>query len=112
MSVSHTADIQPVIDHQIVPDFGVEHHSAPDFDFDSDESFQKFLHDEHPFNDLTYAPTDLLPINSNFTANISKAFKLRKEAGIHFSDMAWYFRNAFSGDKLYIVSTYRSSGLQ
>lgn len=106
------SDIQPIVAHNIFPSFGLIHTSLAQFDFDSDDSFQKFLHDEHPFDDLTYAPTDLLPINSNFTANMSKAFKLREEAGIHFADMAWYFRNAFSGDKLYIVSAYRSSGLQ
>jgi hypothetical protein len=82
---------------------------TPDFDFDSDDSFQKFLHDEHPFTNISYVPTDLLPINSNFTANNAKAFKLREEAGIQFADMARHFRNTFSGDRLYIASAYRSS---
>ena len=88
------------------------HESAPEFDFEQDTSLQKFLHDEHPFDDPTYAPTDLLPIDSSFTANNSKAFKLREEAGVHFADMARHFWNAFSGDKLRVASAYRSSGLQ
>ncbi|MEI6774432.1 MAG: hypothetical protein WCL18_06710 [bacterium] len=78
------------------------------FDFDSDDSFQKYLNTDHPFDDSSYIPTDLIPINSNFTANNSKAFKLREEASLQFADMAWHFRNAFSGDKLYISSAYRS----
>ncbi len=107
-----TSDIKPIVEHEIVPSFGLVHESALKFDFEHDDSFQKFLHDEHPFDDDSYVPTDLLPINSNFTANNSKAFKLREEAGIQFADMAWHFRNAFSGDKLRIASAYRSSGLQ
>ena len=90
------SDIKPIVEHEIVPSFGLVHESAPKFDYDSDNSFQKFLHDEHPLTDDSYTPTDLLPINSNFTANASKAFKLREEAGVQFADMAWHFRNAFS----------------
>lgn len=112
MTVINTADIQPAIEHEIIPDFWQEKHTAPWFDFDSDDSFQKFLRDDHPFEDDTYTPADLLPIDSNFTANNSKTFKLRFEAGIQFADMARHFWNAFSGDKLYIVSTYRSRSLQ
>ncbi len=107
-----TSDIKPIVEHEIVPSFGLVHESALEFDFEQDDSFQKFLHDEHPFNDSSYAPTDLLPINSNFTANNSKAFKLREEAGVQFADMARHFWNAFSGDKLWVTSAYRSSGLQ
>lgn len=110
--VVDSSDFKPVVDHEIVPTFWLVHESAPSFDFDSDDSFQKFLHDEHPFEDSSYVPVDLLPIDSNFTANNSKAFKLRQEAGIQFADMARHFRNAFSGDKLRVASAYRSSGLQ
>lgn len=113
VAVVATSDIKPIVKHEIVPSFGLKvHESAPSFDFDSDDSFQKFLHDEYPFDDSSYTPTDLLPIDSNFTANNSKAFKLRQEAGIQFADMARHFRNTFSGDKLWIASAYRSSGLQ
>jgi LAS superfamily LD-carboxypeptidase LdcB len=99
------------MDSEIVPTFGLDKHSVS-FDFDSDDSFQKYLHTDHPFHDISYVPTDLVPIHSNFTANASRSFKLREEAAIQFADMAWHFRNAFSGDKLYISSAYRSRGLQ
>ncbi len=111
VSKTCTADIQSGIGHEIVPTFWIVY-PAPVFDFDSDDSYQKFLSDTHPFNDIWYVPRDLLPIDSNFTANNSKAFKLRAEAWIHFADMAWHFWNDFSGDKLYIVSAYRSKWLQ
>jgi len=81
-------------------------------DFDSDTSLQKYLGTDHPFTDTAYIPDDLVAVESNFTANNARAFKLREEASIHFADMAWHFRNAFSGDKIYISSAYRSRGLQ
>lgn len=110
--VVDASDINSVVDHEIVPSFWMAHGSAFTFDFESDSSYQKFLHDEHPFDNIDYIPTDLLPINSNFTANNSKAFKLREEAGVEFADMAWHFWNAFSGDRLYIASAYRSKWFQ
>ena len=106
----HT-EIPSAVDHHIVPAFGLEH-AVVGFDFDSDDSFQKYLDTEHPFNDSSYVPIDLIPIDSNFTANNSRAFKLRQEASLAFADMAWHFRDAFSWDRLYISSAYRSRGFQ
>ena len=37
-----------------------------------------------PFVDVDYVPSDLSSIDSAFTANSSKAFKLRQEAGVQF----------------------------
>ncbi len=99
------------LDHEIVPRFWLEN-SDISFDLDRDDSFQKYLNSDYPFHDLSYIPTDLISIDSNFTANDVKKFKLRQEASIEFADMAWHFWNAFSGDRLYIVSAYRSKGLQ
>lgn len=65
------------------------------YDINSDTSLQKYLSANTPFVDTNYIPADLLPINSNFTANTSKAFKLREEAGIQFADMVWHFWNEF-----------------
>lgn len=110
-AVIENIDAQYPINHQVIPSFGIQHHIAG-FDFDTDDSYQKYLHTDHPFNDSAYAPTDLLPIDSNFTANNARAFTLRQEAGTQFADMAWHFRKAFSGDKLYISSAYRSMWLQ
>jgi len=81
---------------------------GPTFDFDSDDSYQRVLDTTKPFNDINYVPHDLAPINSVFTANNAKRFQLRQEVGDLFADMAWHFRHAFSGDKLYIMSAYRS----
>lgn len=81
--------------NDFAPNFDWFYYTA-NFDFDSDDSLQKFLSSDHPFTDASYMPTDLIPIDSNFTANNSKTFKLREEASIQFADMAWHFRNAFS----------------
>jgi LAS superfamily LD-carboxypeptidase LdcB len=65
-----------------------------------------------PFVDMNYVPSDLMPIDSAFTANSSKSFKLRQEAGTQFADMAWHFRDDFKGDRLLIASAYRSNDFQ
>jgi hypothetical protein len=83
-----TSDIQSV--------FGIGISSLPDFDFDSDDSFQKYLDADRPFLDTSYIPNDLVNIESDFTANNSRAFKLRQEAATQFADMARHFRNTFS----------------
>ena len=85
---SSTSDIHPV--------FGIGISSLSDFDFDSDDSFQKYLSVDHPFVDTSYMPDDLVDIESDFTANNSRAFELRQEAAIQFADMARHFWNAFS----------------
>lgn len=97
--------------HPVVGDFELSSMVAS-FDFDSDDSFQKFLSTRHPFADVSYIPSDLIAIDSNFTANDSKKFKLRQEASIAFADMAWHFWNDFSGDRLSITSAYRSKSYQ
>ncbi len=111
VAVVDTADIQPAIEHEIVPTFGVEH-NAPWFDFASDDSYQRYLSSDNPFQNLNYIPTDLVVIDSDFTANNSRAFQLRQEAATQFADMARHFRHAFSGDRLYISSAYRSKSFQ
>lgn len=75
----------------------------------TDTSYQKFLDGEHPFLDLNYTPSDLAPIESDFTANNARKFQLRKEVWIKFADLARHFRNHFKGKKrLRITSAYRS----
>lgn len=97
VAVGSDVEIQSsLLYNEMIPSFGQSHESAPEFDFDSDDSFQKYLSTDHPFTDSSYTPVDLIPIDSNFTANNSKAFKLREEASIQFADMAWHFRNTFS----------------
>jgi len=82
------------------------------FDFSSDDSYQRFLDNTHPFNNVNYVPADLAPINSNFTANDARKFKLRQIAGDAFADMAWHFQDYFKGDRLAVFSAYRSKSYQ
>ncbi|MFA7717787.1 MAG: D-alanyl-D-alanine carboxypeptidase family protein [Candidatus Absconditabacterales bacterium] len=107
-------EIQTVSEYYtILPDLtGNTPALLPQFDLASDDSFQKYLSDATPFTDPDYVPADLIPINSNFTANDARKFKLRQEAGDEFADMARHFRNTFSGDRISIINSYRSKGFQ
>ena len=83
------------------------------YDTYSDDSFQKFLDKEHPFSVITYEPNDLKVIESDFTANNSRNYLLREEAGKQFADMAWSFQNDFQWKrKLSINTAYRSYEVQ
>jgi LAS superfamily LD-carboxypeptidase LdcB len=86
--------------------------ASSSYDFDTDDSYQRFLTNSRPFKNLNYVPADLAPINSNFTANDARHFKLRQVAGDAFADMAWHFRDDFKGDRLTIFSAYRSKSYQ
>lgn len=57
-------------------------------------------------------PSDLVDINSHFTANDSTRYQLRQEAATQFADMARKFWHDFDGDRLSITSAYRSSSFQ
>lgn len=96
----------------VVPSFGQPIVALHTWDLISDDSFQKYLSEQTPFKDLLYEPVDLAPINSNFTANDARRFKLRQEAGDMFADMAWHFWDQFKGDRLALVSAYRSKSYQ
>ena len=81
-------------------------------DFYSDNSFQKFLDDNHLLSE-SYEATDIVKINSDFTTNDSSKFYLRKEAAIQFADMARAFSNAFDFKAhLTINSAWRSQAYQ
>ena len=83
------------------------------FDLLTDGSFQRYLSDEHPFEDAKYTPADLQKIVSYFTHNQSSKFMLRAPAATAFADMARAFWDNFDKKKkLYIVSAYRSYGFQ
>lgn len=84
----------------------------PEWDLISDDSCQKFVDSQH-FIYVWYKAWDLEEINSVFTSNNAKNFKLRKEAGVEFADMAWAFSNEFDfKKKLSITSTWRSAKYQ
>ena len=81
-------DVVPSLTHPLLS-------ATASFDFDSDDSYQRFLDNAHPFKDINYVPADLAPINSNFTSNDARKFKLRQKAGDMFADMAWHFQDYF-----------------
>ena len=83
-----------------------------EIDYFSDASLQKFLDSDHLLSQ-GYRPADLEPINSVFTFNDASHFRLRREAGIQFADMARAFSNAFDFKiKLSITSAWRSANFQ
>lgn len=83
------------------------------YDISSDDSIERFIDRDHPFWNLEYEPNDLKAIESDFTANNSRAFFLREEAWKMFADMAWQFQKDFSWKrKLSINTAYRSYMLQ
>lgn len=81
-------------------------------DFYSDDSFQRFLDDNHPLS-VWYEAPDIVKINSDFITNWSSTFYLREEAAIQFADMARAFSNAFGfKSHLTINSAWRSQAFQ
>lgn len=116
--VSNTPELTVELQNEVTPYDVVPNLTHPllsvtsSFDFDSDDSYQRFLNNDRPFKDLTYVPVDLAPINSNFTANNARKFQLRQVAGDAFADMAWHFRDEFKWDRLLIFSAYRSKAYQ
>ena len=90
----------------------IEEEKINKMDFYSDNSFQKFLDDNHPLA-WSYEASDIVKINSDFTSNNSSDFMLRKEAAEMFEGMAWEFSKAFNFKaKLTINSARRSQAYQ
>ena len=90
----------------------IQREKAKKFDFYSNDSFQKFLDDNHPLS-WNYEANDIVKINSDFTSNKSSDFMLRKEASEMFEWMAWAFSRAFDFKaKLTINSARRSQAYQ
>jgi len=90
----------------------IQQEKAKKIDYYSDDSFQKFLDDNHPLSS-NYSVNDIVKINSDFTFNRSSDFSLRKKAAEMFEWMAWAFSNAFGFKaKLSINSARRSPTYQ
>ena len=90
----------------------IQQEKAKKIDYYSDDSFQKFLDDNHPLS-ANYSANDVVKINSDFTSNRSSDFMLRKKAAEMFEWMAWAFSNAFGFKaKLTINSARRSPTYQ
>jgi len=84
----------------------------PVYDTTSDISFQKYLGNWNILIDYSYIPSDLVNIDSDFTANNSKKFIMREVAAKNFADLAWHFWNENKWDRLFVTSTYRSAKFQ
>ena len=70
-----------VLEQQLSSELKTKIESAfPSYDLNNDSSYQKFLDTTHFFNDRSYTPGDLESIQSDFTFNNARKFKLRKEA--------------------------------
>lgn len=82
------------------------------YDTKEDYSYQKYLWNWCYLLNYNYIPSDLIPIDSDFTANNSRNFLLRNEAAQSFANMAWSFWNDHKWDRLYINSAYRSGKFQ
>jgi len=90
----------------------IEAESKQSLDFYSDNSFQKFLDDNHPLS-ANYEAPDIVEIYSDFTSNKSSDFYLRDEAAKAFADLARAFSNAFEfKSHLTINSAWRSQAFQ
>ena len=57
----------------------IQKEKAKKIDYYSDDSFQKFLDDNHALS-ANYSANDIVKINSDFTFNRSSDFSLRKKA--------------------------------
>ena len=89
-----------------------ERDKISNMDFYSDDSYQKFLDDNHSLA-WNYEASDIVRINSDFTSNKSSNFMLRKEVAEMFEWMARAFSNAFDFKaKLTINSAWRSQAYQ
>jgi LAS superfamily LD-carboxypeptidase LdcB len=82
------------------------------YDTQEDVSYQKYLCNGNVLANPQYKPSDLVQINSAFTANNSKKFYLREIAAQQFADLARNFRNENKGAKVFITSAYRSAKYQ
>jgi len=80
------------------------------FDLFDGKGYQFFVDHNHKILD---DPDDLVSIDSDFTLNNSKQFKLRKKAAEQFELMAWAFSHDFKFKaKFSINSAFRTHGFQ
>jgi D-alanyl-D-alanine carboxypeptidase len=77
-------------------------------DLFTDDSIQKFVNSNIPFNNMSYVPKDLVPIASKYISDLKWwSQTLRNEANIALTELWKAFYEQFN-IKLWIVSAYRS----
>lgn len=85
--------------------------STKDYDYNTDDSIQRYVSRQIPLNNIEYQPTDLVPISKKWLILANPSMQLRAPAQTKLNDMAAEFYEIF-GDKLVIVSAYRSYAYQ
>ena len=85
--------------------------STKEYDYTTDNSLQKYVSRDISLQDTTYVPNDLVSISDKWLVLNAPSMKLRAIAHSKLNDMAQEFYQIF-GDKLVIVSSYRSYGYQ
>jgi D-alanyl-D-alanine carboxypeptidase len=82
-----------------------------EYDYNTDDSLQKYVSRDITLNNTEYTPKDLVTISNKRLILASPSMKLRDIAHSKLNDMAQEFYNIF-WDKLVIVSAYRSYDYQ
>ena len=78
-----------------------------EYNYDNDESLQKYVSRQTTLNDIQYIPKDLVTISNKRLILANPSMKLRAIAHTKLNDLAQEFYQIF-WDKLVIVSAYRS----
>lgn len=78
-----------------------------EYNYDNDESLQKYVSRQITLNDIQYVPKDLVTISNKRLILANPSMKLRAIAHTKLNDLAQEFYQIF-WDKLVIVSAYRS----
>ena len=78
-----------------------------EFDFESDNSYQKYVDPQISFTEKSYIPKDLRTLSSNFIIDTRGDLQLRDTAAKYFEKLAEAFYKDM-GEKIVIVSSYRS----
>lgn len=91
--------------------FETAHIGVNDYDYDTDTSLQRYVSRDNSLKDIKYIPYNLVHISPQWLILSNPTMKLRAEANEHLNDMAEEFYHIF-GDKIVIVSSYRSYDYQ
>ena len=83
------------------------HIGPTEYDYDTDDSLQKYVSRISTLHNIQYTPNDLVTISNKRLVLASPSMKLRAIAHTKLNDLAQEFYQIF-GDKLVIVSAYRS----
>ena len=78
-----------------------------DFDFESDDSYHKYVDPDIPFQELWYIPPDLRSLSLTYITDTRGDLRLRESAATALEELAEYFYSDI-WEKVVVVSSYRS----